>query len=402
MQNPVKGLFVKQLTEIIFLFLKLGLITFGGPAAHIAIFEDEVVSKRKWMTHQHFLDLVGATNLIPGPNSTEMAIHTGYHRAGVAGLITAGVCFTLPAVIITGIFAYFYAHYGNLPNVKPFLYGIKPAVIIIILNAVYKLGVKTIKGPSSQASKKRSLKLLSIAIAVCAVNISGVNEIYSILAGGIFGSIFLHISEKTGTNNLHSFSFLSVLTLGLIPNVVQLVEKSETSLITLFLTCLKIGAVWFGSGYILVAYFDGEFVQGLQWLSRQELLDAIAVGQFTPGPFLSSATFIGYQIAGLSGAIYATIGIMIPSFIFVAILNPIVPKIRESRIFSKFLDAVNVSALAVMLVVAVQLGIEVLIDWRSWFIAIVSILLLLTVKKINVAYIVLGGALLGYILYLIR
>jgi len=380
---------LKELKEVALLFLKLGLITFGGPAAHIALFEDEVVTKRKWMTHQHFLDLVGATNLIPGPNSTEMAMHTGYNRAGVAGLITAGICFTLPAILITGVFAYIYAVYGNLPDVKPFLYGIKPAVIIIILNAVYRLGLKAIKG----------WKLITIGIAVIAANIAGLNEIFSILFGGILGALFIYLVEKK--NTLNSFSVFSILSLGFLPAVLQTVEKVEVSLTTIFLTCLKIGAVWFGGGYILVAYFDGEFVQGLNWLTRQELLDAIAVGQFTPGPFLSSATFIGYQIAGIPGAIYATVGIIIPSFIFVALLNPLIPKLRKSNFFSKLLDAVNVSALAVMLVVAIQLGNEVLIDWNSWAIAILSVVAFFTIKKINAAWIILGGAVLGYTFYLI-
>ena len=380
---------MNKLKEVAFLFLKLGLITFGGPAAHIALFEEEVVSKRKWLTHQHFLDLVGATNLIPGPNSTEMAMHTGYNRAGIIGLIIAGICFTLPAVIITGIFAYIYAVYGNLPDVKPFLYGIKPAVIVIILNAVYRLSSKTIKG----------WQIIAVGISVAAINIAGLNEIFSILAGGIFGGIFIYAAEKR--NTLNSVSITSVLTFGLLPMLYSGIEKSEASLNKLFFTCLKIGAVWFGSGYVLVAYFDGEFVQGLNWLTRQELLDAIAVGQFTPGPFLSSATFIGYQIAGISGAVYATLGIMIPSFIFVAILNPLVPKLRQSNFFSKFLDAVNVSALAVMLVVAVKLGGEVLIDWRSWIIAILSLIGFFSIKKINAAYIILGSAVIGYIFYLI-
>ena len=380
---------MKELKEVAILFLKLGLITFGGPAAHIALFEDEVVTKRKWITHQHFLDLVGATNLIPGPNSTEMAIHTGYHRAGVAGLITAGICFTLPAVLITGVFAYIYAVYGNLPDVKPFLYGIKPAVIIVILNAVYRLGSKTIKG----------WKIIAVGIAVASVNTAGVNEIFSILAGGVFGAVFIYLSEKK--NSLNSVSLLSILSFGFLPSLWQAAEKSEASMMTLFLTCLKIGAVWFGSGYVLVAYFDGEFVQGLNWLTRQELLDAIAVGQFTPGPFLSSATFIGYQIAGIPGAISATVGIIIPSFVFVAILNPLIPKLRKSNFLSKFLDAVNVSALAVMLVVAIKLGGEVLVDWKSWIIALLSVAALFAIKKINAAYIILGGAFLGYIFYLL-
>ncbi|HEY4755538.1 MAG TPA: chromate efflux transporter [Ignavibacteriaceae bacterium] len=380
---------MKELKEVAILFLKLGLITFGGPAAHIALFEDEVVTKRKWITHQHFLDLVGATNLIPGPNSTEMAIHTGYHRAGVAGLITAGICFTLPAVLITGVFAYIYAVYGNLPDVKPFLYGIKPTVIIVILNAVYRLGSKTIKG----------WKIIAVGIAVASVNTAGVNEIFSILAGGVFGAVFIYLSEKK--NSLNSVSLLSILSFGFLPSLWQAAEKSEASMMTLFLTCLKIGAVWFGSGYVLVAYFDGEFVQGLNWLTRQELLDAIAVGQFTPGPFLSSATFIGYQIAGIPGAISATVGIIIPSFVFVAILNPIIPRFRNSKFLSKFLDAVNVSALAVMLVISLKLGAEVLIDWQSWFIALLSVTAFFKVKKINSAYIILGGAVLGYLFYLI-
>jgi chromate transporter len=387
---------MKELKEVAFLFLKLGFISFGGPAASIALFEDEVVSKREWMTHQHFLDLVGTTNLIPGPNAVEMAIHTGYYRAGVAGLITAGICFTLPAVLITGFLAYIYSVYGNLPDVKPFLYGLKPAVIIVILNAVYRLGLKTIKG----------WKIISVGIAVAALNILGLNEIFSILAGGIFGALFIFLSEKM--NTLNSISLLSILTLGLLPSLVQNSEKSQTSLTTLFLTCLKIGAVWFGSGYVLVAYFDGEFVHGLNWLTRQELLDAIAVGQITPGPLLSSATFVGYQIAGIKGAVAATVGIIIPSFIFVALLNPLVPRLRSSKFFSKFLDAVNVSALAVMLVVAVKLGGEVLIDlpagqagWNSWAIALLSIIAIFTIKKINAVYIILGGAVIGYLFYLI-
>ena len=380
---------IKNLKEVAFLFLKLGLITFGGPAAHIAVFEDEIVTKRKWMTHQHFLDLVGATNLIPGPNSTEMAIHTGYQRAGIAGLITGGLCFMLPAVLLTGSLAYIYAIYGNLPDVKPFLYGLKPAVIVVILNAVYRLGLKTIK----------SWKIILIGIAVAAVNILGLNEIFSILAGGIFGAIFIYLSERI--NTLNSISILSILTLGLYPHLIQVAEKSDASLTKLFLTCLKIGALWFGGGYVLVAYFDGEFVHGLNWLTRQELLDAIAIGQLTPGPLLSSATFIGYQIAGLKGAIVATIGLVIPSFIFVGILNPMVPRLRKSNFFSKFLDAVNVSALAVMLVVAIKLGGEVLTDWRSWAIAFLSLTALISIKKINVAYVILGGAVTGYLFYLI-
>ncbi len=401
---------MKELKELVLLFLKLGLITFGGPAAHIAIFEDEVISKRKWMDRQHFLDLVGATNLIPGPNSTEMAIHCGYYRAGIAGALVAGLSFTFPAVLITGVIAYFYALYGDLPAVKPFLYGIKPAVIIIILNAVYKLGGKAVKyeptfanrekSHSSITRMKSSLKLILLALIVALANFLGVNEIFSILFGGIIGGLFIYLSEKK--NIINSFSPIAMFSLFAITPVVQELARSEVSLSKLFLSFLKIGAVWFGSGYVLVAYFDGEFVQGLNWLTRQELLDAIAVGQFTPGPFLSSATFIGYQIAGIAGAVLATIGIIIPAFIFVLILNPIIPRIRNSKYLSKFLDAVNVSAVAVMFVVGIKLVTEVLVDWQTWLIAILSTIAFLTSKKINAAYIVAGGAVLGYFFYMVN
>jgi chromate transporter len=386
--------------ELAKLFLKLGTIAFGGPAVSIGMFEDEVVSKRRWIDRQHFLDLVGATNLIPGPNAIEMAIHIGYNQKGLIGAFIAGISFMFTSVVITGVLAYFYLLYGSLPAVEPFLYGIKPAVIIIILNAVYKLGVKAVKKEKSVLS----IKLIMIAVIVSLLNLYGLNEIYAILAGGIFGAFFLLISRKR--TKLSSFSPLILLPVFMFNTILQTVEKTTVSLSKLFLTFLKIGAVWFGSGYILVAYFNGELVQGLHWLTRKELLDAIAVGQFTPGPLLSSATFIGYQIAGISGAVLATVGIVIPSFFFVLILNPIIPRIRKSLYLSKFLDAVNVSALAVMFVVAVKLGIEVILttagfSWRAALIALLSTAAFLAFKRINSAYIVFGGAALGYLLSLI-
>ena len=396
-----KGFNIGNLIEIAKLFLKLGVIAFGGPAAHIAMFEDEVVAKRNWMSRQHFLDLVGATNLIPGPNSTEMAIHIGYHKGKIPGSLIGGISFMITSVLLTGILAYFYSLYGSLPSVEPFLYGIKPAVIIIILNAVYKLGIKAVKGGGEKVNEK----LIVIALIVSLINFYGLNEIYSILLGGIFGALFLLFSGKK--NILNSFSPLILISAVMLKPVLQTIEKTNISLSKLFLTFLKIGAVWFGSGYILVAYFNGELVQGLHWLTRKELLDAIAVGQFTPGPLLSSATFIGYQIAGISGAILATVGIVIPSFVFVLILNPLVPRIRKSNFLSKFLDAVNVSALAIMFVVAVKLGAEVIVNpltgfsWKAALIAILTAAAFLSSRKINSVYVVLGGAVLGYILYLI-
>ncbi len=263
------------------------------------------------------------------------------------------------------------------------------------MNAVIKLGIKATKG----------WKLFSIAVAVTFLNIIGINEVISILFGGIFGALLLLFSEHK--NRLNSFFPLTFISLFNLNSVIQSIEKAEVSLTKLFLTCLKIGTVWFGSGYILVAYFNGEFVQGLHWLTRQELLDAIAVGQFTPGPLLSSATFIGYQIAGITGSILATAGIVIPSFIFVLILNPLIPRIRKSTYLSKFLDSVNASAVAIMFVVGIKLGVEVLADsvyginWRTTLIAVLSAVALLRIKKINSAYIVLGGAVLGYLLKLI-
>ncbi len=282
-----------------------------------------MVTRRNWVDRQHFLDMVGATNLIPGPNAVEMAIHIGYKRGRISGAFVGGISFMFTSVMLTGVLAYFYLLYGSLPSVEPFLYGIKPAVIIIILNAVYKLGVKAVKREEAYLS----LKLIIIAGIVALLNFYGLNEIYSILAGGVFGALFLLVSREN--TKLSAFSPLILLPLALLNNTALAIEKTAVSLSKLFLTFLKIGAVWFGSGYILVAYFNGELVQGLHWITRKELLDAIAVGQFTPGPLLSSATFIGYQIAGIYGAVLATIGIVIPSFVFVLILNPIVPRIQK-------------------------------------------------------------------------
>jgi len=382
-----------MLKEVALLFFKLGFTAFGGPAAHIAMMEAEVVTKRNWMSRQYFLDLVGATNLIPGPNSTEMAIHCGYHRAGIPGLLIAGISFIFPAASITCLFAYIYVNYGNLPQIEPFLYGIKPAVIIIILNAVYTLGKKALK----------NVLLGFVGLIVLLSALAGVNEVVAILAGGVIGMILISIRNKRWGN--HLFFLVSPL---LSTNLkllmitflsISSVTVSSASLLKLFLTFLKIGAVLFGSGYVLVAYLDGEFVKNLGWLSAQELIDAIAIGQFTPGPVLSTATFIGYQIKGLLGAVVATLGIFLPSFLFVALLNPLIPKLRQSKLASNFLDAVNISAVSIMISATIHLSKQVLVDWKTIFIAVVSGAVVLTYRKLNSAYIVLGGALLGYLLY---
>ena len=369
-----------NLKDIAKLFLKLGVIGFGGPAAHIAMMQEEVVTKRKWLTEQHFLDLIGATNLIPGPNSTEMAIHIGHEKAGWKGLIIAGICFILPAVLITGIFAWLYKKYGQLPEVQPFVYGIKPAIIAIILGAVYPLAKKTLK----------SLELAVIGISVLICALLNFNEIYLMFGAGITALFLTSFKNSKNTN-----SFLAL----------PLLQISSTTILSvanlnLFLIFLKIGAILYGSGYVLFAFLDTELVStGL--LSRQQLIDAIAVGQFTPGPVFSSITFIGYQINGLSGAIVSTIGIFLPSFVFVAFLNPLVKKMRNSKLFSVFLDAVNAASVAIIVSVCFSMGKDTITDWRTIFIAVLSIIVTFGYKKLNSAFIVLGGSLFGYLLTLI-
>ncbi len=366
----------QKLKEIALLFFKLGSIAFGGPAAHIAMMEDEVVRKRKWMSQAHFLDLMGATNLIPGPNSTEMTMHCGHERAGWKGLFVAGICFIFPAVVITGLFAWLYQQYGQLPEVEPFIYGIKPAVIAIIIMAAYKLGKKAVKNTT--------LALLGlIAIIVCLL---GVNEIIVLFGCGLVGLLIYFISSKS--NTLHT----------LIPVfLVQGISETNIGHIKIFLTFLKIGAILYGSGYVLFAFLDAELVAN-GWLTRQELIDAVAVGQITPGPVLSAATFIGWQLNGLSGAVLATLGIFLPSFLFVLLLNPLISKMRQSKIMRAILDAVNVAAVALIVVVCIQMSKDTLTDWRTILITFASLTTVFIFKKTNSAYIVLGGAFLGYIL----
>ena len=298
---------MNEIREIVKVFLKLGSISFGGPAAHIAMIGNEVVKKRKWLSEQHFLDLIGATNLIPGPNSTEMAIHIGHERAGWKGLIVAGSCFILPAVIITGILAVLYKKYGQLPNLQPFIYGIKPAIIAIILAAIYPLAKKSLK----------TIELGIIGVIALILCLIGINEIYVMLGAGLIAMALaaMRNHEVNSANSIFPFTLLQLSGTGLL----------STSNLSIFITFLKIGAILYGSGYVLFAFLDTALVEkGI--LSRQQLIDAIAVGQFTPGPVFSSVTFIGYQINGLTGAIISTIGIFLPSFIFVVLLNPLVKK----------------------------------------------------------------------------
>ena len=369
----------KKLTEVAIVFLRLGCFAFGGPAAHIAMMEDEVVHKRKWMDRQHFLDLIGATNLIPGPNSTEMTMHCGHERAGILGLFVAGACFIFPAVVITGILAWFYTSYGQLPEVAPFILGIKPAVLAIIASAILKLGKKALK----------SWEIAIIGVLVLTVSLLGVNEVIALVSAGILGTLFFYSKSKliSAPKSIAPLFLFKISTATLI----------KLSSLKIFWTFLKVGAILYGSGYVLFAYLDAELVTK-GWLTRLELMDAIAVGQFTPGPVLSTATFIGYQLGGFWGAITATLGIFLPSFLFVLILNPLVPKMRKSKVLGYFLDSVNIAAVAIMLSVLYVMSLDTLTDWKAVLIALISTVVIFGMKKINPMWVILGGSVLGYFL----
>lgn len=374
----------KQLREIALLFFKLGCIAFGGPAAHIGMMDDEAVTRRQWLTREHFLDLVGATNLIPGPNSTEMTMHIGFERGGWRGLLLAGSMFILPAATITLILAWLYTTYGTLPQVQTLLWGIKPAVLAIILSAVWKLGRKAVK----------NWGLAGLGVLVLAAVLLGADEVLVLLIGGLVGMLVWGLVRYWRGMPLLLFW----------PDLVQQTPGSQTPsevpLIDLALFFLKVGATLYGSGYVLVAYLQGGLVEQLSWLTQEQLLDAIAIGQFTPGPVLTTATFVGFLVAGVPGGIIATIAIFLPSFIFVLILNPLIPKMRGSKWLSAFLDAVNVSAVALMMAVLILLGRATLTSWPAAVIALAAAIASLRFQVSSV-WIILGGAGFGYLFHLL-
>jgi chromate transporter len=373
---------MSNLAEVVKLFLKLGFTAFGGPAAHISIMHDEIVKRRKWLTDEEFLDLLGATNLIPGPNSTEMAIHIGYVRAGWLGLIAAGLCFILPATLIVLALAWLYVQYGTTPQLEWLMYGIKPVVIAIIAQALWML--------SSKAFKNKWLML--VGATAFTLYFFGFNEIALLFAGGL---IVMFIANFQRLRKINPVVLIPLGSLALTQ------ANIPFSLATLFLTFLKIGSVLYGSGYVLLAFLRNDFVLRLGWLTDQQLLDAIAIGQVTPGPVFTAATFIGYILGGTSGALLATLGIFLPSFIFVAISNPLIPKIRNSTWMSSLLDGVNASSLGLMAAVTIQLSFSSLTDLPTALIALVSLVLLLR-YKINSTWLIAGGALIGFIFFLIR
>lgn len=394
-----------RLKELAQLFLKLGTISFGGPASHIAMMEDEVVQRRQWLTREQFLDLVGATNLIPGPNSTEMAIHVGYLYAGWLGLFVAGVCFILPAALITAGLAWLYVTYGSVPQLAPLLAGIQPVAIAIIFNALWRLGQKAIK------TSKLLVIAMAVAIAVLALHLS---EIVALLAGGVLGMLWLQKDTKDGSLPPHFHTYLLMgTTCGTLLKAAVAGATAVSSAIApvslweLGWFSLKIGSVLFGGGYVLIAFLQGGLVQEYGWLTQQQLLDAIAIGQFTPGPVSSTLTFVGYVIAGFPGAVVATIGIFLPAFGFVALLNPMIPRLRSSRWMSQFLDAVNVSALALMAVVTLQLGAQTFLlpefpylNFGQLAIALVAAVLAIRFK-VNAVWLVLGAGLVSWGLFAI-
>jgi len=371
------------LRELARLFLKLGFLSFGGPAAHIAMMEEEVVKRKRWITHEYFLDLLGATNLIPGPNSTEMAIHIGYLRAGWLGLLTAGVCFIGPAVAITLVLAEFYLRYGSLPAVGQFFWGIRAGVIAVILAAIIRLG-------KPQLVKRF---VLITSIAVCLLSLLGVDEVLLLIFAGIAGILWANKGHITRVA-LPAVGFLLLPVFAGTRNGTA--PAGSPSLTSLGLFFLKIGSILYGSGYVLVAFLQEGLVDARHWLSQRALLDAIAVGQFTPGPVLSTATFIGYLILGLPGAVVATSGIFLPSFIFVVLTGRWVPKLRKSPTSAGFLDGVNGASLGLMLSVCITLGVSTLAGVAPWIIFLVSAVVIIR-WNVHAGWIVGGAALAGWL-----
>src|SRR5829696_948439 len=373
------------LAEVARVALKLGVTAFGGPAAHIAMLREETVVRRQWLTDAYFLDLVGATNLIPGPNSTEMVIHIGYLRAGWRGLLVAGTLFIMPAATIVLALSWAYVEYGTTPTGESLLYGIKPVIIAVVAQALWGLVRTALKGPL----------LLVISTAAAALYLVGFNELVI-----LFGSALLVLIARTGQRmSPRQLGAALAAPVGGLPLMVFPVPLLQAvpvpvSLMTLFLTFLKIGAVLYGSGYVLLAFLRNDFVERLGWLTDQQLLDAVAIGQMTPGPVFTTATFVGYLVAGVPGAILATVGIFLPAFGFVALLHPLVPRLRHYPWTAAMLDGVNVAAVGLMAAVAWLLAREAIVDPVTAAIAAVAAVLLIRFR-VNSAWLVLAGAIVG-------
>ena len=364
------------LDELALFFLRLGTTAFGGPAAHIAIMEDELVRRRKWLSREKFLDLLGASNLIPGPSSSELAIHIGYLRGGWKGLLIAGSCFILPAALMVAGLGWLYVRLGRLPAAEGILYGIKPVVIGVILQALWSLGRTAIK-----STFLRFVALLSLVLSVF-----GLHPLLLLLVAGAVAC-----APTLKTSRL-SLSFLPSVTIG----SGILTTTASFSLASLFLVFLKLGATVFGSGYVLLAFLRTDLVTHRGWLTDAQLMDAVAVGQVTPGPVFTTATFIGFILGGVRGGIISTVGIFLPAFLLVAVSGPLVPHIRKSELAGAFLDGVNVASLALMAIVTCQLGRASLVDALTATLAVASLIALLRFR-VNSAWLVLIGAAIGLI-----
>jgi len=368
-----------SLRELALVFLKLGTIAFGGPAAHIAMMEDEFVRKRQWLTRADFLDRLAAANLIPGPSSTELAIFIGQEKRGWRGLIVAGSCFILPAALIVSLIAAAYVRFGSLPQMAGILYGIKPAVIAIVLQALWNLG--------RTAAKTRLLVVIGMAAAV--LNLLGVGPLLVLVFAALASAVTTLPKIKSQAGRPLVFLSLSAVTTGA-------GMAAAFSLFGLFISFLKIGAIVFGSGYVLLAFLRTEFVERLHWLTEKQLIDAVAVGQFTPGPVFTTATFIGYVLARWRGAVVATVGIFLPGFLLVAANGPLLRKIRHSPLAGSMLDGVVAGSMALMAVVSWQLARVALVDWITGAVLLASLALLLRFR-INSAWLIAAGALVGWI-----
>lgn len=385
-----------RLKELATVFFRLGVVAFGGPAAHIAMMDDEVVKRRKWMSRESLLDLMGVTNLLPGPNSTELAIHIGYERAGWRGLFVAGSCFILPALVLVWILAAVYVRYETVPQVEWLLYGVKPVIIAVVLKALWKLGNKAAKDKVTTV----------VGVVAIAAYFLGVNEILMLLLAGLAVMLIKNLSRRGTTVGAFLLPFSGVMSetfsfTSASGAIAQAGSAATTAVsvgwLSVFLFFLKVGAVLYGSGYVLLAFLQRDLVETHQWLTSQQLLDAVAIGQITPGPVLTTATFVGYLVAGNGGAIAGTVGIFLPAFLLVGLVNPWVPKLRQSAWAGSFLDGVNAASLGLMAGVTYILARAAVIDVSTLVLAIVSAVCVFRFK-VNPIWLVLAGAGLGFVL----
>jgi chromate transporter len=379
--RPHRAGSASALKELAGSFLRLGTIAFGGPAAHIAMMEAEFVRRRAWVSQADFLDMLGASNLVPGPSSTEVAIHIGHQRGGWKGLIIAGACFILPAMLMVMAFAWAYARYGSLPQIQSVLYGVKPVIIAVIFQALWRLGQTAVK----------DWFLAAIGILATAGALIGGNVLAILVAAGVAALLRASMRQVlTRTNVAAAVSIKPLLVAA-----AGAALAAPAGLPAIFLIFLKFGAVIFGSGYVLLAFLQADLVTRLHWLTQSQLLDAVAVGQVTPGPVFTTATFIGYLLGGVAGAVVATVGIFLPGFIFVAASRPLIPRIRGSKLAGAFLDGVNVGAVALMIAVTWQLSRAAVVDLWTAAIAALSAIALVWLR-INSAWLIFAGAIVGF------